>query len=225
MLLGSWLGDKLMRDTTVAEIAELGSRFRRVVLAGAGLRDLRCAAGDKVQVYIPDAGTRTYSPFAFDPSKGRLELLLFAHGGGPGSTWSKTLQPGDRVRFIGPQGSLGLAGLAGPVALFGDETSLGVARSLFDLRNGDAQFRLEVSSRVEVEPVVKALGLPTDALVERSDRHLDTIAKDLAALQATIVMSGNAKSIQALRAALKQLGVASPQRVKSYWAEGKTGLD
>jgi hypothetical protein len=42
VLLGSWLGDKLMRDSTVAELVVFGPRFRRVVLEGTRLGAVRC---------------------------------------------------------------------------------------------------------------------------------------------------------------------------------------
>jgi ferric-chelate reductase (NADPH) len=218
VFLGSWLGDQLMRDSTVASVTEMGPRFRRAVIRGL---TTKVEPGDKIQIYIPDAGTRTYSPFAYDAAAGTFELALFTHGDGPGAAWARALKAGDRVRFIGPQGSLALGSLAGPVALFGDETAFGVARSLFDLRRGDAQFRFEVGPDVEV--AAAALGLPREALVPRGD--LAAIARDLAAMNATLVLTGNAHSIQALRNALKDLGNDRPQRVKSYWAEGKRGLD
>ena len=214
VLLGSWLGDKLMRDTRVESITELGPRFRRVTLSGL---QAKIEPGDKIQIYIPDAGSRTYSPFA--PREGSFDLALFMHGNGPGSAWARALKSGDRVRFIGPQRSLALGDLAGPVALFGDETSFGVAKSLFDARRGDVQFRFQVGA--DCEPALAALGLPTEMVVP----DLATIAHDLHAMNATLLLTGNAKSIQALRGLLKGLGNDRPQRVKSYWAEGKRGLD
>ena len=50
VLLGSWLGDKLMRDTRVEAVTEMGSRFRRVVLSGL---QAKVEPGDKIQIYIP----------------------------------------------------------------------------------------------------------------------------------------------------------------------------
>jgi len=216
VLLGSWLGDKLMRDTRVDAVTEMGSRFRRVVLSGL---QAKVEPGDKIQIYIPGAGSRTYSPFG--SRDGTFELALFTEGAGPGAAWARAVKAGDRVRFIGPQRSLVLGEIAGPIALFGDETSFGVAKSLFDLRRGDAQFRFEVGP--QCEPAAEALGLPTDALVPRGD--LNAIARDLAATGATLVLTGNARSIQTVRGLLKTLGNDRPQRVKSYWAEGKRGLD
>ncbi len=213
MFLGSWLGDKLMNEATIAETTDLGS-FRRVRLSWRGGKG---APGDKMQFYIPEAGSRTYSPFAITSTS--FELAMYVHGKGPGSAWTKALAAGQRVRFVGPQSSLDLAGITGPVALFGDETSFGVAKALFDLRNGDAMFRFEVGSRAECEPIIAALGLPLDSLVERTGQHLGAVARDVAGK--ALVLTGNAKAIQVLRGLVK----GQPQRVKAYWAEGKRGLD
>ena len=43
---------------------------------------------------------------------------------------------------------------------------------------------------------------------------------------ADLVLTGNARTIQALRADLKQApAVHAKQRVKAYWSPGKRGLD
>jgi ferric-chelate reductase (NADPH) len=215
--LGSWLGDRLMREGEVVSATTVGA-FVHVTVRSAAVP----AAGDKLQVFFPDVGTRTYSPFAV--GGGRFELAVFLHDRGPSSAWARALAPGRQIRFVGPSSSTPFADISGPVALFGDETSVGVARSLHDARRGDARVVLEVGSRAAIEPVVAQLGLKAE-LVERTADHLATIARDLAAAGGTLVLTGNAKSIQDLRGRLKQLGSTRPQRVKSYWADGKTGLD
>jgi NADPH-dependent ferric siderophore reductase len=217
--LGSWIGDRLMREAEVVAATTIGA-FVHVAVRSVAVP----AAGDKLQVFFPDVGTRTYSPFAC--AKGRFELAVFLHDRGPSAAWARALAAGRQIRFVGPSASTPFDSIAGPVALFGDETSVGVARALHDVRRGDARVVLEVGTRAAVEPVIAQLGL-TAELVERSTNgdHLATIARDLAAAGGTLVLTGNAKSIQDLRGRLKRLGSAQPQRVKSYWAEGKTGLD
>jgi NADPH-dependent ferric siderophore reductase len=216
-LLGSWIGDRILREAEVIAATTLGA-FVHVTLRSAVVPE----AGDKLQVFFPEVGTRTFSPFA--SAGGRFELALFLHDRGPSSVWARALAPGRQIRFVGPQSSTPFASIAGPVALFGDETSVGVARSLHDVRRGDARVVLEVGTRAAVEPIAGQLGLAAE-LVERGGDHLATIARDLAAAGGTLVLTGNARSIQDLRGRLKRLGSTQPQRVKSYWAEGKTGLD
>ena len=215
--LGSWLGDRLMAVAEVVEATTAGA-FVHVVVRSSAVP----GAGDKIQVFFPEIGTRTYSPFGC--TGGRFELAAFLHDRGPSSAWARALAPGRQLRFVGPSGSIALTSIAGPIALFGDETSVGVARSLHDIRRGDARVILEVGARATVEPALERLGLQAE-LVERGGDHLAKIARDLAAAGGTLVLTGHAKSIQDLRGRLKQLGSKQPQRVKSYWAEGKTGLD
>src|SRR3569623_2704855 len=171
-LLGSWLGDRLLRDADVVDVTTVGA-FVHVIARSAAVP----AAGDKVQVFFPDVGTRTYSPFGC--IGGRFELAVFLHDRGPSSAWARALAPGRQLRFIGPSSSVALGSIAGPVALFGDETSVGVARSRRGRRRGDARIVLEVGARAAVGPMVAPLGLRA-ALVERRGARLATIGRALA---------------------------------------------
>ncbi|HEX7665051.1 MAG TPA: siderophore-interacting protein [Polyangiaceae bacterium] len=231
-LLGGWLGDRLLRDATVTEVEDLGKSYRRISLVGASLRDATCEPGDKVQIFLPEIGARTYTPFAFDREVGRIDLLVYLHGTGPGAQWARSLEPSTVVRLLGPRSSLPLPQMDEPVALFGDETSLAVARSLYDIRAAGrgAVVRIEVDSTDEAKIACEAIGLPSEVLVERTpgSSHLDRIARDLAGVVkdgGSLALSGNAHSIQLLRRHLKGLGVDREQKVKAYWAEGKRGLD
>lgn len=231
-LLGGWLGDRILREATVSEVEDLGASYRRISLVGPSLREATCEPGDKVQIFLPEVGARTYTPFAFDRELGRIDLLVYLHGTGPGAQWARSITPSAVVRLIGPRSSLPLPQMDEPVALFGDETSLAVARSLFDIRaaGGHAVVRIEVDSRAAAQLACEAIGLPAEILVERtpSASHLDRIARELAdAVKegGSLALSGNAHSVQLLRRQLRGLGVERRQNVKAYWAEGKRGLD
>ncbi|MEO8801459.1 MAG: siderophore-interacting protein [Polyangiaceae bacterium] len=231
-LLGGWIGDRVLRDATVSEVEDLGTSYRRISLVGASLREAACEPGDKVQIFLPEVGARTYTPFAFDREVGRIDLLVYLHGTGPGAKWARSLAPSTVVRLIGPRSSLPLPQMDEPVALFGDETSLAVARSLFDIRAAGRHVvvRLEVDSRAEAQRACEAIGLPPEIIVERTPdaSHLDAIARELAGAVnegGSLALSGNAHSIQLLRRHLRDLGVVPRQKVKAYWAEGKRGLD
>jgi NADPH-dependent ferric siderophore reductase len=224
-LLGGWLGDRLLRDSVVESTEELGPRFRRVVLRASWAKELTGAAGEKVQLFLPEVGTRTYTPFDFDRAAGRFSVLVFLHADTPGPSFARALTVGAEVRLIGPQASTPLDGLEGPVSLFGDETSFAVARTLREIaRLREASLvRFEVSSPEEAFPAVDALDLPREALVrkEPEEAHLRGIAE---ALTGSIVLTGRASSIQKVREHLRAAG-RRKQLVRAYWADGKTGLD
>ncbi|MFT3694141.1 MAG: hypothetical protein QM831_13435 [Kofleriaceae bacterium] len=211
MLLGSWIGDKLMRDCTIEAITDVGA-FRRIKISGLAQKP---EPGDKIQIYVPDLGARTYSPFGW--KAGTFEIVAVNR-----NPFIAALKPGTRLRFIGPQGSTKLTDLAGPIALFGDETSFGVAASLRETRP-DARFVFEVGSIEDCAPMIEQLGLPAESLRPRG--QLAAIADELHAMAASLVLTGNAQSIQTLRGDLRKLGNTKPQRVKGYWAEGKRGID
>lgn len=226
------LGLLRVHSLRVESATEFAERFRRITLTSPTLRG--CAPGDKVQLMLP-AGARTYSPFAFDPARGAMSLVLYVHGPTPGAAWGRDAKPGDIVRCFGPRGSVALTSLQGPIVLVGDETTFGVARALFDHRGGDARTSLvfEVTDRVASSVALSALELPSDGVVQRREGHSHTNEVEAhvrAALQAHadahLVLTGRAGAIQSLRAALKaRPALHASQTTKAYWAPGKRGLD
>jgi NADPH-dependent ferric siderophore reductase len=229
--VGRWLGKEL----TVDEVRDLGPHFRRLRVRAPWLQTARVAAGDKLQIMILDAGPRTYSPFAHDTSAGTLELLAFVHADTATGAWVRGLQAGTTFHALGPRGSLALADLAGPVVLFGDETSFAVATALQKERGSSAglSFTFESSAPGEARAVLGELGLSGAELIERQPgrAHLPTIESSIRAAlarqpDARLVLTGHAQTIQALRAGLRaQPPAYAGQKVKAYWADGKRGLD
>ncbi|MET0403209.1 MAG: siderophore-interacting protein [Cystobacter sp.] len=229
--IGDVLGQFFFHTTTVTRVREPAARFRWVELEGSSLRDESFSPGDKVQVYLPGLGMRTYTPLSWDAQKGTLALLVYLHGAGPGAEWGRRVGVGDSVRFFGPRRSLKLDAASGPVVLFGDETSLGVAWSLRVDGRREVSAVFEVSQRAEVAPVLRELGLEGTE-VERlpGDAHLSEVHERLrAALErspgAPLVMTGRAQSIQTLKTRFKAGGSQPSGKTKAYWSVGKTGLD
>lgn len=233
-LLGGILGSLVFRKATIAHARELSPHFRWLELEGDALRGVLAQPGDKLQMFLPGVGMRTYSPVAWDPARGTTKLLVYLHGTSPGAVWGRSARAGDGCQFFGPRGSIPLGAMPGPVVLFGDETSFAVAHALRVARGSadeiDAVF--EASEREESRAVLDALGLAGAALIERApgDAHLDAAHEALrAALHkrptARLVMTGKAQSIQALRARLRAEGLQREGKVKAYWSVGKAGLD
>lgn len=235
-MLEDAVGSLFFNSLTVVQARAVTPRFQRLVCSGDWLRRGGCSPGDKLQVMLPGVGTRTYTPFAFDAAAGQLELLVYLHAKEPGAEWGRQARAGDRVRVFGPRGSLPLAGIAPPVVLFGDETSLGVARSL--VQHGvcapeEVALIFEVASRDETAAVLADLKLTGGELVARggSGEHAAEVEERVRAALTrlgarTLLLTGNAQSIQKLRAGLKRRPVPGvSQKVKPYWSIGKRGLD
>ncbi|MFY1827187.1 siderophore-interacting protein [Myxococcus fulvus] len=234
-IIGGLLGRLFFREATVERVREVSPHFRWVEWVGDGLRDVAWSPGDKVQVYLPGEGMRTYTPLGWDAALGATRFLVYLHGDGPGAAWGRAIKPGDRCQFFGPRGSIDLKSLRGPVVLFGDETSFAVAHTLRNLRasTADVEYVFEVSARAESESVLTELGLAGATVVERqaADAHAKEVASRVRATLerrpgAQLVLTGRARSIQALRATLRDSGAPhAGQKVKAYWADGKRGLD
>lgn len=222
------LGRLVFRDATVTRAEEIGRHFRRLVLSGPALRGVTWTPGDKLQVFLPEVGTRTYTPLRWDPSTGETELLAYLHGDGPGTQWARTVSAGAAIQVFGPRSSLAVGG-ASPAVVFGDETSVALARA-----NGvPGRTVLEVTDPGETQSALEALRFSGATLVARqaNEAHREALAGAVVqALQAhpgaPLVLSGRAAAIQGVRQGLKARGVSlGTVKAKAYWAPGKVGLD
>jgi NADPH-dependent ferric siderophore reductase len=223
----------LMRRATVVGVERPAEGFRLITLEGRALRGVAWAPGQKIQVAMGSAFVaRTYTPIEWDAAAGRTRILGYAHGDGPGSAWVRGVEPGDDCDLFGPRASLDTAGAAAPLAVFGDETSIGLAHAL-SLRNGAGAMAccFEVGDAEGAGQAAARLGLDGARLVARrpDDVHLEEMEAALAAplaAGASFVLTGKAGTIQRLRHGLKQRG-APTERIftKAYWAPGKKGLD
>lgn len=231
--IGRALVRLFMKRALVVTNEALSDRFRLVTLESSSFEGVEWLSGQKVQIAMGSAfAARTYTPFAWDATKGRTQILGFAHGDGPGSAWLMKAKEGDECDLLGPRGSLDLRHLQGPLTLFGDETSLGlaVAASRQDPTRS-ATYYIEVADVLGAGLVVERLGLPGVRLFAREagDAHLvamEAMLPTLAATGATFILTGRAGTVQRLRQALKRHGVGSTRiMTKAYWAPGKVGLD
>ncbi|MEP9357440.1 siderophore-interacting protein [Sphingomonas sp. KR3-1] len=221
----------LMKPAAIIANEELSDRFRLITIEGPALAGITWTPGQKLQVSMGSAfQTRTYTPIEWNAVAGRTCILGYAHGEGPGSAWVRGARPGDACDLLGPRGSLDAGRLPGPLAVFGDETAIGLAYALARKERAVAS-HFEVDDAESTCRAAEQLGLAHIALYPRSagDAHLarmEAALPDLVASGASFVLAGKAGTVQRLRHALKRDGV-SPARVitKAYWAPGKTGLD
>jgi len=234
-LLQDTLGQLIFREFAVESVQDISAHFRRFRVRGESVRDNDCAPGDKLQILISGAGTRTFTPFSPNANAGTLEFLAYVHGDAPAAKWARDAGQGLRFRAFGPRGSLPLGTLSGPVILLGDETSVGAAKSLLDTRGTSEglAFVFEATDRDETERALAELGLTARAIVRRQlgRAHLAELETQLRAAAsqqpgAHLVLTGHAQTIQAMRAALRaRPAPVNGQKVKAYWADGKRGLD
>ena len=231
--IGKALIGLLMKRAAIAANTPLGERFRLVSLEGPALRSAQWVPGQKVQIAMDSAFVaRTYTPMDWDADRGRMQFLGFAHGSAPGSHWLREAREGDECHLFGPRPSLDLRPFDGPIAFFGDETSLGLAcaAARHDPRRIVSGY-FEVDDETESTAVADQLSMGAVHIFQRSadDAHLADMEAALPALAGTghaFVLTGKAGTVQWLRQALKQHGVPPGRiRTKAYWAPGKVGMD
>lgn len=222
-----------MKPATVTANDRLADRFHLITLEGDALAGVPWRPGQKVQIAMGSAFvTRTYTPLEWNASTGRLCILGYAHGDGPGSAWVRAVAPGDACDVFGPRASLDIDRLTGPIMIVGDETSIGLAyaASHHD-RTRLVRSCFEVEDIDSAQQVITSLDLQGAALVARrpDNAHIaavETSLSDGVAFQASFVLSGKAETIQRLRRSLKQMSIPATRLVtKAYWAPGKSGLD
>lgn len=223
-----------MRHATVASCATIADRFRLITLEGPGLAGIVWAPGQKIQIAMGSAFVaRTYTPIDWDPVAGRTRILGYTHGDGPGSAWVRDVRPGDECDLFGPRRSVDVSPVSGPIALFGDETSIGLGAALATaIRAGAAvSCRFEVDAVAASRRAIAHCGLKDAALFGREPdgAHIAAMEASLPAFDAagaTFVLTGKAPTIQRLRLTLKRQAVPATRIIaKAHWAPGKIGLD
>jgi NADPH-dependent ferric siderophore reductase len=222
-----------MKRATIVATERMADRFRLITLEGPALEGVAWVAGQKVQVAMGSAFvTRTYTPIEWNAATGRACILGFVHGDGPGSAWVGQAEPGDECDLFGPRGSLDVRNMAGPLALFGDETSIGLGHALaYQDRTRSVACHFEVDDVDGGRQIMAQLGLDNAVLFARraADAHvadMEAMLPALVAAGAAFVLTGKAGTVQRLRQCLKRHAVpASRILTKAYWAPGKFGLD
>lgn len=119
-----------------------------------------------------------------------------------------------------------------PLAVFGDETSIGLALAFLHKDRARAvACKFEVNDVEASRDVAAHLGLDNVEVLGRteSNAHLQEMRAalpPLIAAGATFVLTGKASTIQDIRQSLKRHAVPATRiAAKAYWAPGKTGLD
>jgi NADPH-dependent ferric siderophore reductase len=223
----------LMRQARIVATERLAERFKLITLEGPALANVAWIPGQKIQIAMGSAFTaRTYTPLEWNAEAGRTCILGFEPGDGPGSTWVRNVEAGDRCDLFGPRGSLDLRRAPQSVAMIGDETSIGLAYALTQLDPARSVTCLfETGDMESTGQVLAQLCMGEARLFARQDgdAHLEAVEAAVPALAAAgvgFVLTGRAAMVQRLRQRLKLYGVtAATILTKAYWAPGKTGLD
>lgn len=222
-----------LTQTKISKIQQLTKDLVLIEMTGPKLKEAKWIPGSKVQVDVGNLTYRTYTPISVDKNEGKLSFLAYKRNDGPASTWIHSLKVGDPCEVFGPRESLDFSNMEEDAILFGDETSIGIAKVLQNSVKKKSHTFLELTSAEAGKEVLGQLGLTGARMIERSSdgSHLQTIAKEMFELiseipEAKIFLTGRASSIQQVRTYLKNSGIPTNRlKVRAYWADGKKGLD
>lgn len=231
-----WLFDVVERlmpklpSLQVAKSESLSPSVKRIHLAGdVTLLDFR--EGYSIDFRVTDTDVRRYSPSSIDIVTGTLELIVHLHGDGPGRRFMDALKPGDVVDVAQPRGHKHYDESVKKYVFFGDETSLAAACSFYkSFKKNGQQFQFYFELDEENKNVPQLLGLENYTVFPKDNSfHSPEWIGELMVLQApgwhdaVFVLTGNVKSVQEFRRALK--GIAKGKvHAQGYWLQGKKGL-
>src|SRR5262249_12368449 len=222
---------------SVAEVAQMTPRTRRLRLTGPDLADFSYAAGQDLMVLVDRSGgrliRRRYTIRRFDPTARLLDLHAIVHTDGPGARWALGLRPGNTVEAIGPRGNVTLAGALAWPLFTGDDVAVPAMAAMVEALPGGARAVVlaEVADAAEELPVAAPAGVDLDwTWLHRGKRAPD----DPSALLALVAknswpdeaghayVAGEAAVVAAVREALVERGF-SPESMdaKAYWGRGR----
>jgi ferric-chelate reductase (NADPH) len=234
--LSSTVEKLLFRPGTVLDSEIVGGQFRLVRVQGEVFQGVSWTPGQAVQFYLGNFVKRAYTPMDVDANAGSARFLFHLHGGGPGSNWAESLEPGDICQVMRPKDSLDLKSIEENAIFFGDDTSLAAAQALQGCSESAAgrRYVLEVCSMDAAQKVASRLALDPLILVQKKedDSHLGAVLEKLLvediidSQSPQWIFTGQARSIQMLQKSLKAKGIAlGRSQVRAYWSPGKTGME
>jgi NADPH-dependent ferric siderophore reductase len=230
--------DSFFLSAVVHSTERLGPRMRRIELDGPALTGLGWVPGQQVRLQVAAQnaavdwliGTlRTYS--VWDYHGQQLELIIFDHSDGPGAQWGRTVEPGDEVRLLKPQGDFVVADA--PHHLFVGEETASVA---FGPMLRALPATADVRGVIEVESPKEQLTLDRELVwlhrdggpAASSATLLAAVAGlDLPAEPGIAYVAGEARTVQSIRNHLvaDRGWPRRSVRTKPFWAPGKKGLE
>ncbi len=220
----------------VTAVEYVADRLRKVRFEGDFSKSKKeFIPGNVIEFRISDTEFRHYTPSYFNQKEGICEVLFYLHDKGPGSRWVEHLKTGDKLNLLGPGGKIKYNTTSKTHIAFGDETSLG---SFVCIKKETEKQGHQFLGIVELDNENKnwgdVLGLKIITAVKNDvEKGADAILKleDLLIHQylnkneTTFYLTGNAKSILALKKFLMVNGFTSKQiQTEPYWVEGKQGL-
>jgi NAD(P)H-flavin reductase len=114
----------------------------KIIRFKADLQKMNFQIGSYIDFRVSDTEVRRYTASFVDYNSGYLEFIIHLHNKGEGSIYMNNLKVGDKINNNQPRAYKYYDNSADKYVIFGDETSLGLARSFLSvLKNSKKQFQ------------------------------------------------------------------------------------
>ncbi len=208
--------------------------FIKVIKFSGDLSGIKFKPGQAISIRVDETNFRNYTPSYWDSETGEFEVIFHLHGNGPGSNYIDRLKLNDIVNIGLPRGLDLYKNEFDYHFFFGDETTIGLFKSLKQVIEENGQnyigilelnedtMHYELKTRYGLDIVSSSINKAQNAISFLQDLP-DRVWKLWQ--NGSFYLMGNGRSIQNFRKALKEKGVNSRNiRTQPYWVEGKIGL-
>lgn len=232
-----WLFDTvelLMPNQPLAEITEtkwLSPSVKKISFPGDFIK-WNFSIGSYIDSRVTNTEVRRYTVSFAGAGDGVLELIVHLHGGRCGSNFMRNLEVGTQINMNKPRNDRRYYdATANRFVIFGDEISLGLARSFLSvLKKNNQNFQFIFKLTGENKNIPELIELENSIVFPRNGSFKDEDwIKNLLATQipgwreANFVLTGNVKSAQTFRRVIKYLTTGKIY-LHGYWLEGRKGL-
>jgi NADPH-dependent ferric siderophore reductase len=221
------------RKVSLVEVTYLNPYLKKITFKG-NLKGVNFKIGQAIVIRVDDRNFRNYTPSYWNSEEGLFEVIFHLHGNGPGSHYIASLNLNDTLNITLPRGFDFYKKDYQYHFFFGDETSLGLFKSLKQAIDANDQnylgllevnaetWKEKLNSECQLDVVPTSTNKAANAItyLENLDQRIWDLWKN-----GFFYLIGNARSIQNFRKALKQKGISSKNILtQPYWMEGKIGL-
>jgi len=221
------------RKVNIIDVTYINSYLKKITFKG-DFKGVKFKIGQAIVIRVDDMNFRNYTPSYWNSDEGVFEVIFHLHGNGPGSDYISNLNLNDTLNISLPRGFDLYKKDYHYHFFFGDETAIGLFKSLKQVIDENDQNYIGV---LEVDANSWNVKLTSECMLDvvpTSTNKAENAILFLESLDDSIwnlwkngffYLIGNAKSIQNFRKALKEKGVSGKHMLtQPYWMEGKIGL-
>ncbi|MES2652031.1 MAG: siderophore-interacting protein [Bacteroidota bacterium] len=221
------------RKVSIVEVTYINPYLKKIMFKG-DLKGIKFKIGQAIVIRVDDMNFRNYTPSYWNSDEGVFEVIFHLHGNGPGSLYISNLNLNDTLNITLPRGFDFYKREYNYHFFFGDETAIGLFKSLKQAIDENDQNYIGVlevnanswNAKLNSECMLDVVATSTNKAAN-AIRYLENLDEPIWNLwkNGFFYLIGNAHSVQNFRKALKARGVSGKNiRTQPYWLEGKIGL-